>query len=265
MSLTTLIVIAANRDSTITFLQDRRCVKRNPPVCPQCQKTMVLVRTGQLRNPVFRCSSHRSEQMSQLSGSFWERTRVSLPLTVSVAWLWAFKVPIVQAVTATGLSAPTVGQWYSYYRDVCSHWLMENPYKIGGPGLIVEVDESVIAKRKYHRGRLVRERWVFGGYCPTTKQGFLQIAGYNGIARMNVQPPFQHLTVNHSQNFVNPINGACTNHIEVYWKNAKQRLKAMSGTVSSMLPSHLDEFMWREIHGKDSAQAFNNLFIHISE
>eukprot|EP00094_Tigriopus_californicus_P013189 TCALIF_12755-PA protein Name:"Protein of unknown function" AED:0.70 eAED:0.71 QI:0/0/0/0.5/1/1/2/0/86 len=82
---------------------------------------------------------------------------------------------------------------------------------------------------------------------------------------MNVHPPFTHSTVNHSQNFVNPANGACTNHVEVYWKNAKQKLKAMNGTSSDVLPSHLDEFMWREIHGRDGKDAFDNLLEHISE
>ena len=32
---------------------------------------------------------------------------------------------------------------------------------------------------------------------------------------------YRHLTVNHNLDFVDPITGACTNHVECYWKNDK--------------------------------------------
>ena len=35
-------------------------------------------------------------------------------------------------------------------------------------------------------------------------------AAYNSLGTLG----YQHLTVNHTYNFVNPINGTCTNHIE---------------------------------------------------
>ena len=39
-----------------------------------------------------------------------------------------------------------------------------NIQKIGGPGIIVELDESKFAKRKFNQGhRVVNQDWVFGG------------------------------------------------------------------------------------------------------
>ena len=41
---------------------------------------------------------------------------------------------------------------------------------IGGPGKTV--DEILICKRKYHRGRLLLDVWIFGGICREDNQIF---------------------------------------------------------------------------------------------
>ena len=33
----------------------------------------------------------------------------------------------------------------------------------GGPGKLVQIDESKVGQRKYHRGHVVEGQWVFGG------------------------------------------------------------------------------------------------------
>ena len=59
---------------------------------------------------------------------------------------------------------------------------------------------------------------------------------------------FNHLTVNHSLNFVEPITGAHTQAIERSWKSAKERNKRHNGTHRTMLDSYLCEWMWRQRH-----------------
>ena len=46
---------------------------------------------------------------------------------------------------------------------------------IGGPGTTVEIDESKFGKMKYHRGRKIEGKWVFGGLCRETKACFLVV------------------------------------------------------------------------------------------
>ena len=50
---------------------------------------------------------------------------------------------------------------------------MNNCNKIGGPGQIVEVDESVFRKRKYNRGASCLPSGLWGGFDRETKEGFL--------------------------------------------------------------------------------------------
>ncbi|RUS68477.1 hypothetical protein EGW08_023761 [Elysia chlorotica] len=158
---------------------------------------------------------------------------------------------------------------------------------------VVEIDESLVARRKYNRGHNVAQRWVFGGICPATGEGFLQMIpdksaatllpliqehiapgsiihsdgnpSYNNIVNLPVNPPYQHLVVVHDRNFVDPITGACTNHIECFWKNCKRKFKYMCGVQNTNLGSHLDEFMWRERFGKTHQEALANIMQHLSE
>jgi len=194
----------------------------------------------------------------------------------------------------TKLTAPTIIQWYQFYRDVCSNWLLRNHIQIGGEGVTVELDESVVARRKYNRGWLIKEKWVFDRYAPTSGGVFLELVpdrsastllplvrkyvvpgstiitdkwkSYCGISKMEVEPRYLHQEVDHSKNFVDPKTGACTNRIEAMWNSCKKKFKTMCGVQQSMLPSYLDEFLWRQQHGKESGSAaMQNILKHIAE
>ena len=74
----------------------------------------------------------------------------------------------------------------------------------------------------------------------------------------------QHSTVNHSITFVDPITGTHTQNIESYWNRVKTKFKRMKGVHEEMLPSYLDEFMWRERHGRNARDSLFNLIGHIA-
>ena len=74
-----------------------------------------------------------------------------------------------------------------------------------------------------------------------------------------------HSTVNHSITFVDPVSGTHTQNVESYWAKAKAKLKKMKGCHAHQLPSYLDEFMWRERHGRSRGEALTNIMRDIGQ
>ena len=71
-----------------------------------------------------------------------------------------------------------------------------------------------------------------------------QWRAYNGIGELQGYN-YQHLTVNHTVNFVDPISGAHTNTIEGLWGCIKTWLKTKRGVLNNKLPGYMDEYMFR--------------------
>ena len=154
----------------------------------------------------------------------------------------------------------------------------------------MEIDETYYSKRKYNRGRELPEQWVFGGICRETKEVFLyavenrnastltecikkniypgttiisdQWKAYSGIEQLKGYN-FQHLTVNHSENFVDPTTGAHTQTIESLWHSLKMKKKRQGGTHRQMIDSYLCEFAWRK--RTEKPQHFSKILIDISQ
>ena len=69
-------------------------------------------------------------------------------------------------------SNKTIVDWNQFCRDVPVTYFANYPVRLGGPGRVVEIDESLNARRKYERGRIVPQQWIFGGWERDTKCGF---------------------------------------------------------------------------------------------
>ena len=82
-------------------------------------------------------------------------------------------------------------------------------------------------------------------------------AAYNRV--QHLPPVGQHRVVNHSLHFVDPATSVHTQHAESSWNRVKTKFKRMKGVHESMVPSYLDEFMWRERHGSTASTALASL------
>ena len=65
--------------------------------------------------------------------------------------------------------------------------------------------------------------------------------GYNGLLAGGFA---NHLTVNHSLHFVDPITHVHTNNIESRWQSLRHRL-SRGGIRQNQVDSHILEYLWR--------------------
>lgn len=227
---------------------------------------------------VFRCPGPANDHpyKSLRHGTFFSHSNLHPWKIVAIIYLWSFS-DVSQATAQQMLqigSKTTMVDWHQLCRDLCMTRLAMNPPLIGGPGTIVQIDETQVARAKparNGRARRVPPRWVIGGICDETREVFMAecpggrrdaatllpiiqqhvIAGttihsdmwgaYNQLGALG----YQHRTVNHHRFFVDPNTGVHTNLAENLWRNAKRKLTRMCGTRPHLLASYYDEFQWR--------------------
>ncbi|KAK1931730.1 COP9 signalosome complex subunit 4 [Phytophthora citrophthora] len=160
------------------------------------------------------------------------------------------------------------------YAMVCilpGYLLLSIPTQIGDEGHVVEIDETSLKSQNC---------WLFGGVDRTTNRRFGVVTfgdrtkpTLSGLVKKYIKagfPPmcrwtlannrylegmdYEHMWVNHSENYVDQETGAHTNRIEGAWEiRVKQHVKipyvyvtyAMRGMKQALLPTYLDEYLWR--------------------
>ena len=85
--------------------------------------------------------------------------------------------------------------------------------------------------------------------------------GYNRLPELG----YQHQTVNHSENFIDPQSGAHTQRVESNWRPLKYFL-IRHGSRNSRVPSLIKEYLWRRklrLTGKQDV--FRALMVALNE
>ena len=148
---------------------------------------------------------------------------------------WVKGVSNAGACAELNITPSTVTKWYKKFSLLVYnfYYSSDSEVQIGGEGCIVELDEALLVKRKYSRGRILRNQvWAVGGVVrgappslyiekveSRNRRTLIEIIrrkiargseihtdswrGYNGLNLICDDLNFSHKTVNHSVSFVN--------------------------------------------------------------
>ena len=239
---------------------------------------------------VWRCSNKKChKKVSIRRGSWFENHNLTLEQILYHTYFWVYKCNQEFVIHELGISERTIVDWYNFAREVCDTILQKTENNIiGGPGIVVEIDESKFGKRKFHKGRRVDGVWVFGGIERDSKKCFFTTVEDRKadtlvtIIKQHIKPGttiisdcwkaysslnsegFTHLTVNHSVNFVDPDSGAHTNTIESTWRALKKSLPR-NGTQKTLYDSYFSQNCIRKLYLNDSADPFTSFLDLISQ
>ena len=112
-------------------------------------------------------------EMSIRKDSWFAKSNLSLEEIVKLTYWWCRGLKQDEIRHEVNVSEHTAVDWDSFCRETCEVTLLEKEHKIGGPGKTVQIDESKLGKRKYHRGHKVEGQWVFGGIEEETRKSFM--------------------------------------------------------------------------------------------
>ena len=185
-----------------------------------------------------------------------------------LAFFWLTRKTSLFAELYFGFSDKTVTSYFKYFCELVADLLAVQDFRIGGDGIEVQIDESKFGCRKYHRGHLVEELWIFGGVektqkrkvflmpvtdkCEETLLAYIEwhiepgsiiiFDMWRGYLNIEEKFSMQHFTVNHSVEFVNSKTGKNTNTIEEIWSGVKRKITVRKRTESE-INLHLLEFV----------------------
>lgn len=282
---TTIIPLINNQDplALINYFRQRNVLKYEI-CCTFCSKKMRQVKKSSATDGYsFRCfkktctkyRTFRSIRSESILDEF------SIPLKKLLHFFYLFSLETSQEtiMELVGISESLVYKLVSFLRDRIKSYFLSNPILLGGPHVVVQIDESKFNFNvKSHRGHApVDATWVFGivdtSYVPA--RGYMEIverrdkrtlfsiierhvrsnsiihsdewAAYNDLNELG----YEHETVCHKYNFVNPANGVHTQKVESYWNRQKFRIKKSKGLKKSAVRAVLKEYMFRDLFAED--------------
>jgi hypothetical protein len=148
--------IIYNEEALIDFLLENDMVII--PVCIKCQEPMTKTNDPyKYRCYLRRDGKKRSKDASLLRGSFFQNTHLSAKEILVLLCEWCKGSSNLSASIELDVMPSTITRWYDRFNKLVFDFLNTfiHSQQIGGKDCIVEIDETVLVKNKYHRDRLL--------------------------------------------------------------------------------------------------------------
>ena len=228
---------------------------------------------------IFRCP-HCRKAWTPLHDTIFRKSRISCVQFMTLALGWLLKDTNKGQAQSTSISNRSVSTFTLKMNAFAEATLKRQHQKLGGLMHVVEIDEALLHRRKYNRGRAKDSGWILGGIerptserpvpraflveCPDRKQETLE-----KIIQENVEPGtiiltdsfrsylhisrlgYYHYMVNHSKNFVDPKTKAHTQRIEGFWQQVRKNAIPRTGVPLYLLGSYMAAFLYRRQNGQD--------------
>ena len=141
------------------------CIFRKEKNLWRCTSSYVIPKTKKWR----RCNY----SISDYHGTFLEHAELQPWQIVIFVYCWVQKnFHHTTVLRNVQICLESRVDWRSYYSKVSEYWF-NNQEAIGGDGIIVEIDESLVVRRKYNKGRKLVQTWLFGGIERTPKKNIV--------------------------------------------------------------------------------------------
>ncbi|XP_046970304.1 uncharacterized protein LOC124537487 isoform X1 [Vanessa cardui] len=174
-NLAKVIHMLGTRQQAIAFAEEN-CMVPKSKMCNYHKKPMSIVYTNNKTVGSFTCHkcAHACKgraKVSRANGTWFENVKMSMPqifyLMYAFANKWSYSMTIKEnfADDKQCLSKATVCDWFKYCRETVILYQLEKQTflgKIGGPGKVVQIDETKFSKRKYNKGQHIEGQWVLG-------------------------------------------------------------------------------------------------------
>ncbi len=154
----------------------QRGILKSSQSCPSCSSPMTLIACSASKSSdllIWRCPPCRKfkniRSESVLAGQ-------KLPLTTFLMLIFYLSIKSLTNIAISqliGLSQNSISDWKILLHTRVADWLVANPSPLGGPGVIVELDEAKFGKRKYNKGAYRQGQWVLGAVDRDTGHCFL--------------------------------------------------------------------------------------------
>ena len=141
------------------------------PDCCDLEMTIMQYRQA-IDKCVFYCPKCRLKR-SIRSGTWLSGSRLTLDQHLLFLEAWTRQLEIKECALQANIGSTAAVNLNHFWSEVCLAATEKISEPIGGPGSIVEIDESKFGKRKHNRGHHVEGQWVFGGVDRATGSCFM--------------------------------------------------------------------------------------------